>query len=115
VCAGACNLPIGATVAYTIKAGGGKAAAAKIAKTVISSRHHRAKFKFKSTGAGATGFQCALSKRPNGKHNKAKPRYRSCTSPKTYKHLKAGHYTFLVRAVSGGIAGTAASKSIKIS
>ncbi len=107
--------PISATVTYTVKAGGGKPAAAKITKAVISSRHHRAKFKFKSTAAGATGFQCALSKKPKDEHNKAKPRYRSCTSPETYKHLKAGHYTFLVRVVSGGIAGTAASKRFKIS
>jgi hypothetical protein len=93
VCAGACNLPISSTVTYTVKARGtGKAGgeSMKITRAAISSRHQRAKFKFKATAVGATGFQCALPKKPNGTHNKAKPRYRSCTSPKTYRHLKAG-------------------------
>ena len=42
------------------------------------------------------------------------PGYSSCKSPKTYKHLRAGKYTFFVRALSGSVAGKAASKSFKI-
>ena len=80
--------------------------------TVISSKHHSAKFAF--SAIGATGFQCALSKTLKGKHKKAIPKYSSCASPKAYKHLKAAGYTFFVRAISGGTAGTAASRSFKV-
>jgi hypothetical protein len=102
--------PLSVTVTYTVKAG--TPPAAKIAKAVISSEHHSAKFSFRA--AGATGFQCALSQKPKGKDKRAKPKYSSCTSPKRYKHLKAGSYTFFVRAVSGGTTGTASKKSFKI-
>jgi hypothetical protein len=33
-------------------------------------------------------------------HRKPKLKFGSCRSPKTYKHLKAGKYTFLVRGVN---------------
>ena len=82
--------------------------------TTISSKHHSATFTFKATGS-FTGLQCALVKKPTGKHKtKPKPRYRACTSPKTYKHLKKGHYTFYVRAISGSLKGSAATHSFKI-
>ena len=84
----------------------------KIDKAVISSKHHSATFTFRAPGA--TGLQCALRRKPKGGHKKAKPKYSSCTSPKTYRHLKIGSYTFFVRAVRSGIIGTAASKSFKI-
>ncbi len=108
--------PVSATITYTVNPvggpGGGTTPAAKTVRAVISSKHHSAKFTF--SAAGATGFQCALSHKPKGKHKMIKPNYSSCTSPKTYKHLKVGRYTFFVRAVSHGIVGTAASKSFKI-
>jgi hypothetical protein len=81
--------PVSATVTYTVKAATVKPPKARITKTVISSKHHSAKFTFSVTGA--TG------------------------SPKAYKHLKAARYTFYVRAASSGTAGTAASKSFTIS
>ncbi len=84
----------------------------KIDKAVISSKHHSATFTFRAPGA--TGLQCALRRKPKGKHKKPKPKYSSCTSPKTYRHLKIGSYTFFVRAVRSGIVGPAASKSFKI-
>jgi hypothetical protein len=90
------------------------APAARIARAKISSKHHTAKFTFKASGA--SGFQCVLIKRPAGKHKKKpKPHFSRCKSPKTYKHLKPGRYTFLVRALSAGIPGTTASKNFKIS
>lgn len=89
--------------------------AVNITAARISSKHHRAKFTFKSVGP-ASGFQCALVRKPAGKHKKKpKPHFSRCKSPKTYKHLKHGRYTFLVRALSAGIPGTAASKNFKIS
>jgi hypothetical protein len=104
--------PINATVTYTVKAASGKPRAAKITTAVISSKRHRARFTF--SAAGATDFRCALSHKPKGRHKMAKPKYSSCRSPKTYKHLRTGRYTFFVRGVSDGIVGTAASKSFKI-
>jgi hypothetical protein len=80
----------------------------KISKASISSTKHQASFKFAAIGT-AKGFQCAL------KHGK-KAAFKSCQSPKTYKHLKPGKYTFEVRAVgSNGPDPTPAKKSFKIS
>ena len=58
-------------------------------------------FRFSSTTASAK-FECALTKAKKGKKRAAKPKFKSCKSPKTYK-LKPGKYTFKVRAVSGGV------------
>ena len=80
----------------------------KISKASISSTKRRASFKFTATGT-AKGFQCELKRA----HKKAA--FKSCHSPKTYKHLKPGKYTFEVRAVgSGGPDPTPAKKSFKI-
>lgn len=80
----------------------------KITKSIISSSKHQASFKFVALGA-AKGFQCALVKG----HKKAA--FKSCRSPKAYKHLTPGSYTFEVRAVGpGGIDPTPAKKSFKI-
>jgi predicted phage tail protein len=51
-----------------------------------------------------------------GKHHKTpKPVFKSCSSAKTYKHLKSGRYTFKVRAVNSvGPDLTAAIKKFKI-
>jgi hypothetical protein len=52
-----------------------------------------------------TGFQCAL----------VKPSFSACRSPKTYKHLKPGKYTFEVRAFNAaGADPTPAKKSFTI-
>jgi hypothetical protein len=69
-------------------------------------------FRFSSTSAGAT-FECALTKARKGR-KAARPRFKSCSSPKTYK-LKPGRYTFRVRAISGGIAdSTPAISSFRV-
>ena len=67
----------------------------QITKSKISQKRKKATFRFKAEGS-ATGFQCQLS----GKGQRAG--FRGCDSPKTYKHLKPGKYTFQVRAVGPG-------------
>jgi hypothetical protein len=67
----------------------------KIAKAKINPSKGLATFTFTASGE-KTGFQCALVT----KHKKA--RFRHCSSPKTYKRLKPGNYTFEVRAVGAG-------------
>jgi hypothetical protein len=80
----------------------------KITKAKISQRRHKAKFVFKAVGM-ATGFECQL------KGKGQKKGFRRCTSPKKYKHLKKGRYTFEVRAVGpGGKDPSPATKSFKI-
>jgi hypothetical protein len=66
-----------------------------LSKAKIDAANGTATFKFKAKGQ-ATGFQCALVK----KHKKTK--FKKCRSPKTYKKLKPGKYTFKVRAIGPG-------------
>jgi hypothetical protein len=55
-------------------------------------------------------LECAL-KRPKT----PEPAFSACTSPKTYKRLKVGRYTFKVRAFnSAGADPTPATKGFKI-
>jgi len=70
-----------------------------ITSTTIAKKKRQAKFSFSGVGT-TTGFQCELIK-PAAKHHK-KPRsaFSSCASPKAYRHLKPGRYTFEVRAVN---------------
>jgi hypothetical protein len=81
----------------------------KIAHAKITARHHSATFSFTATGT-ATGFQCALVTR---KH--PRPRFTRCATPKTYRHLRKGKYTFQVRAVGpGGADPSPATKKFTI-
>ena len=81
----------------------------------ISSHHHRATFRFKASGK-ATGFRCALVRKPTRKGAKTPaPEYVSCGSSKTFSHLKAGNYELYVRAVGpGGTDKTPATYRFKI-
>ena len=64
-------------------------------------------FSFEAIGT-ATGFQCALVRTP-------KASFSACRSPKTYKHLKPGKYTFEVRAFNvAGADPTPANKRFTI-
>jgi hypothetical protein len=82
----------------------------KITKAKVKQRRHKATFEFKATGGEATSFQCKLKR----KGHKAKG-FKRCSSPKTYKHLKRGKYSFEVRAVGpGGKDRTPAKKSFRI-
>ena len=89
-----------------------------ITKSKIKKKKHSARFSFKASGT-VTGFQCALAKQKKGKHGKKKKKvklvFRSCASPKTYKHLKHGRYIFEVRAVNGaGVDPKPAVRKFKI-
>jgi hypothetical protein len=83
-----------------------------ISKKKINGRNHTAKFKFSASGY-VTGFQCALARKKKGK--KPKFSFRACGSPKRYKHLKAGRYTFEVRATNpNGADASPAKKKFRI-
>jgi hypothetical protein len=105
--AGVCKVTLSgdATVTATFNAGSGQQGVpdTKITSRKINKKKHTAKFAFKAVGT-ATGFKCALVKAPKKGHKAAKARFAGCKSPKTYKHLKHGKYTFEVRAVNA--AGT---------
>jgi hypothetical protein len=80
----------------------------RISSAKISSKRREARFRFRATGS-STGFQCALVKRHR------KPRFKKCRSPKAYRHLRAGKYTFEVRALSSaGFDPTPAKRRFKI-
>jgi hypothetical protein len=80
-----------------------------ITQATINSSRATARFKFKASGE-KSGFQCALVSK---KHRK--PRFKRCRSPKTYRHLKNGNYTFEVRAIGpGGRDRSPAKKRFKI-
>lgn|GEM_PF-6209509 len=80
----------------------------KITAATISKAQHMATFNFKATGA-AKGFQCELRKK-GGQGS-----FSSCHSPKTYKNLAKGSYTFLVRAFNAaGPDPTPATRSFTI-
>jgi hypothetical protein len=77
-----------------------------IHKAIVKPRKHKARFEFDGTGR-FTGFECKLhressvSKRARFKSYK-RGRFKSCSSPKVYRGLDAGHYLFKVRAVGPG-------------
>ncbi|HEX3563406.1 MAG TPA: hypothetical protein VHU24_11255 [Solirubrobacterales bacterium] len=93
---GACTVTMSAakSVTATFKAVPG-APNTKIGRAKVDSSAGKATFKFSASGQ-STGFRCALV----NKHKK--PKFKSCKSPKTYKKLKPGKYTFEVRAVGRG-------------
>lgn len=83
----------------------------KITKTKINQQRDKATFRFKAVGT-ATGFQCKLKR---AHHRKPKAVFRRCSSPKTYRHLKPGRYTFKARAKGpGGTDPTPARKRFRI-
>ncbi len=77
----------------------------------------KAKFSFSAPGA-VTGYQCMLLKPKSKKarrSKKAKPRFISCSSPKRYKKLRKGRYTFKVRARNSlGVDAKPAQRKFKI-
>ena len=80
----------------------------KITKSKVRQSSGMAILGFTAIGE-SSGFQCQL-KRPH----KA-PRFTSCRSPKTYKHLRSGTYTFAVRAIGpGGFDLTPAKRKLKL-
>ena len=86
-----------------------------VTKLKRKTKKHRATFSFVGTNS-PTGFECALVKRKKGHHQrKPKPAFSPCVSPKIYKHLKRGKYTFMVRGInSAGTDPTPATKKMKV-
>ncbi len=85
----------------------------KITKSSISQTHHTASFQFKAIGV-AQEFECGLQL-PAKPHHKPDPaKFKICKSPETYKHLRAGRYTFMVRAFNQGGGGNLVSDKFKI-
>ncbi len=68
----------------------------KITRAKIDAKKGKAKFAFRATGH-ANRFKCQL-KRTRHRAKKFKP----CSSPKAYNHLKKGKYKFEVRAIGPG-------------
>jgi hypothetical protein len=83
----------------------------KVTKAKVSSRKRKATFTFKgSDGTGALHFRCKLT----GQSKELK-RWKACSSPKAYKHLKKSKHVFEVEAIdSTGKAGPAAKKKFRI-
>jgi YVTN family beta-propeller protein len=106
--AGACNLTMSSD--RSVSASFAELPNTKIKKAKVNRKKGRASFRFKAIGK-ATGFQCELKR----KHARKRARFKRCRSPKTYKHLKTGRYTFEVRALSSvGKDPTPAKKKFKV-
>jgi hypothetical protein len=64
-----------------------------------------ATFRFDAVTSAASGFECKLDAKP----------WHTCTSPRTYKHLKPGRHTFRVRAFgAGGVDLTPVVRKFKV-
>ncbi len=80
-----------------------------ITNAFVSSRRHLADFSFRARGV-ASGLQCRL--RASGARLGT---FAACTSPRIYRHLAAGRYTFEVRAVNAlGADRTPAKRKFRI-
>ncbi len=79
----------------------------KLVKAKIKRGKRTATFTFANVN-GARRFQCALTKKAK---KRKKARFASCASPKTYKKLARGAYTFRVRTVGDA---TPATRRFKI-
>jgi hypothetical protein len=113
-CTAAVNAAQAVTATFTLVPT--RPARAKVTKAKINKKKHTATFRFTASGV-VTRFQCSLVRAAtkHKHHKKSKLVFRSCTSPKTYKHLKRGHYTFRVRAVNSvGRAPASRPKSFRI-
>jgi acyl-homoserine-lactone acylase len=87
-----------------------KRPAVRIRKARISRKHRTATFRFRATPK-ASRFQCALIRHAKHKH---KSRFSRCRSPRTYRHLRRGRYTFEVRGLSRAGAGRVARRAFRI-
>jgi hypothetical protein len=70
----------------------------KVSTASISPKKGRATFSFRSSGTPASAFQCRL-RRPRDVSSS----FARCHSPRSFKNLPAGSYTFAVRAL--GVSG----------
>jgi hypothetical protein len=86
------------TASFALKPGSARPSRTTIGKAKINATKHTASFNF--SARGARGFQCELIRPTRKRHRQPKPTFGSCRSPKTYRHLNAGKYKFLVRGVN---------------
>jgi len=84
--------------------------AAKLTRVRVSRRRRTATFSFRAL-SWATGFQCALIRHAR---RRRRPSFSRCRSPKTYRHLASGTYTFEVRALSPAGPGPVARRTFVI-
>ena len=86
-----------------------------LSKKKIKPKKHTARFEFSASG-NVAGFECSLSRsKKKKKGKKSAAPFTACASPKLYKHLKSGRYTFQVRATNPhGPDATPATKKFKI-
>lgn len=79
----------------------------KIVKARITPGRYRARFKLKASGGESPyRFKCKLSRQ-----SKKLGRWRACSSPVAYRHLKPGRHLFSVRAIdSKGVADPSPAK-----
>jgi alpha-tubulin suppressor-like RCC1 family protein len=122
---GACQVKM--TGDQTVTATFGPPKGTRITKATIKSRKKKATFSFTAPGA-TTGYQCLLTKpkaKKKGKRKgvrssakkgkKAKPKFSRCKTPRAYKKLKPGRYTFKVRGLNIlGADATPAVRTFKI-
>ena len=108
-CSGRGSCQVAMTAARSVTATFAARPDTKIGNAEVNSKKRTATFKFKAIRA-ARGFQCALVSK---KHKR--PTFTKCRSPKTYKRLTRGTYTFEVRALgSPGTDPSPAKKTFKI-
>ena len=81
----------------------------RLSSAKVDTTAKKATLKFTGNGQ-VTGFECALITKGS-----PRPELKRCRSPKTYRNLKPGKYTFEVRAVGpGGPDPTPAKKGFKV-
>ncbi len=84
----------------------------RITHSSVKKKKHTASLRFTASGT-VTGFRCALARKKKGRTLRFV--FHSCSSPKKYKHLKHGRYTFEVRAFnSAGVDPTPATKTFRL-
>jgi hypothetical protein len=85
----------------------------KVTKGPTQTKKSTVKYSFTSTVAGST-FECRL--KGKGVKTVQDKTFQPCTSPKKYKKLAPGKYTFLVRAIStaGTVDATPAKVKLKV-
>ena len=108
-CSGRGSCQVAMTAARSVTATFAARPDTKIGNAEVNSKKRTATFKFKAIRA-ARGFQCALVSK---KHKR--PTFNRCRSPKTYKRLAKGTYTFEVRALgAAGVDSSPAKKTFRI-
>jgi hypothetical protein len=90
----------------TVTATFGRPTGTRIDRAKIIRRKRVARFSFSAPGA-ITGYQCMLVRKPlrrkaaksSKQRKRRRPRFRACSAPRRFKHLKPGRYAFRVRAL----------------